>query len=260
MNILDKLEEATGKLFYLTEKDVEVLNTLTALDGNREIKETKVRELCKAISSGKYIGTLLVDEITLQVIEGNHRLCALRRCAENGIPFKVRIELYDFKSPLAAARLINNTGTKWSKQEKLYSFVIEGKEQYVKLNNFIRNNNLLSKRGGANITAALILLSGGNTSKSDIDFKEGNLNFTDANYEKAEDIISDIDILEEAFPYCDFYKKEALVGFIKFRADYLINIETRKRFFNNVKDKYIEFIEPVNRTRDWYKAFKQFMQ
>ena len=254
-----KAKELNGKLFELTNADEEFINELKALVGNRAIKKDKVNKIVRAISEGDFIPTILVDETTLQVVEGNHRVAAMRECIKRQIPFSIRMELYKFESPLAIARLINNTGSKWAKNEKLYSFCIEGKESYLRLKALMDRHPALCKsvhqdgvKSNYNITPTLNCVAMGRTATTmDCTFSTGSLVITDEQLVYGETIITELEKLQQCVPNSCIFRKESVIAWCRFRQ----NLESFNKFLNQFIKKSSTWQEPAQRLGDWLNSF-----
>jgi len=253
-----KAVEVKGKLFVLTNDDADIINSLQSLVGNRRIKKEKVNKIVKAISEGIYIPTILVDEDTAQVVEGNHRVEAMKRCIEQGIPFCIRMELQHFDSPLAIARYINNTGSKWSKNEKLYSFCLEGKVAYLRLKELMDKHPYLckcfyqDKIGSYNITPTLNCVAMGRTTTTmDSTYSSGNLVITDEQLLEGETIISELEKLQKCVPNTRIFRKESVVAWRRFRG----SLKSFEKYLSVFEKKSDSWLEPAQRTADWLNAF-----
>jgi hypothetical protein len=253
-----KALEETGKLFILTNDCADVINSLRNLVGNRAIKNEKVNKIVKSISEGIYIPSILVDEDSMQVVEGNHRVEAMKRCIEQGIPFRIRMELQHFESPLSIARYINNTGSKWSKNEKLYSFCIEGKPAYLRLRELMDKHPYLcksiynDKSYSYNITPTLNCVAMGRTTTTmDSTYSSGNLVITDQQLLYGETIISELEKLQKCVPNTRIFRKEAVVAWRRFRD----SLKSFERYLKIFEKKSHMWQEPAQRTADWLNAF-----
>lgn len=257
--------ELVGKLYELTLEDKEFINSLKTLDGNRKIKQSKVKDVVNAILERQYVGTILVDEATLQVVEGNHRVDALRYCIEHQIPFAVRVEFDDFSTPLEAARLINNTGSKWSLNEKFYSFCIEGRESYLRFRNLmdrhasicnLQRKNSPEHTGNYQIASTLICASMG--TKSDASFRRefinGTLTLSDVQIASMDRILSELEVIQSIYAdkkKFNVMRLEAVKAWCAVRGsinDFPKFIET----FRKLKDKVSE---PAQRTGEWAEFY-----
>lgn len=136
-NLLERANLSYEKLYVLTNQNSEELNAFCLLNGNRKINHKKIEKLVKAFESGEFIPNIIVSSTTREIIEGNHRYLAARECINRGIPFRLLAYVYEDPKALATARQINNTQTKWNDFDKLHSFCVEGKEDYIRLRNFI---------------------------------------------------------------------------------------------------------------------------
>lgn len=257
--------ELVGKLYELTLEDEEFINSLKTLDGNRKIKPSKVRSIVNAILEKKYIGTILVDEATLQVVEGNHRIEAAKYCIQHNIPFKLRIEFDDFKLPLDTARLINNTGSKWSLNEKFYSFCIEGRESYLRFRELMNRHasicNLQRKNspehiGNYQIVSTLVCAGMGTKSDASLrkEFINGTLVLSDVQIASMDRILSELEVLQSIYAdkkKFNFMRLEAVKAWCAVRGsinDFYKFIET----FRKLKDKVSE---PAQRTGEWAEFY-----
>lgn len=258
--------ELVGKLYELSLEDKEFINSLKTLDGNRKIRQSKVKDIVNAILERKYIGTILVDEATLQVVEGNHRIAAARYCIQHNIPFKLRIEFDDFDLPLDTARLINNTGSKWSLNEKFYSFCVEGREPYLRLRGLmdrhasictLQRKNSPEYVGNYQISSVLIC-AGIGSKKSDItirrEFVEGNFTLSDFQILTMEKVLNELEAIQGLFPdkkRFNVMRLEAIKAWCGIRGsinDFSKFIETFRKYKDSI-------VEPAQRVGDWAEFF-----
>lgn len=254
-----KAKELKGKLFELTNSDEEFINELKPLIGNRAIKKDKVNKIIRAISDGVFMPSILVDENTLQVVEGNHRVAAIKECIKRNIPFSLRMEIYNFESPLAIARVINNTGSKWAKNEKLYSFCTEGKESYLRLKALMDRHPLLCKsvhqdgvKSNYNITPTLNCVAMGRTSTTmDCTFSTGSLVITDEQLMYGETIITELEKIQRCVPTSCIFRKESVIAWCRFRQ----SLSSFEKFLSQFKKKSSDWQEPAQRLADWLNAF-----
>lgn len=258
--------ELVGKLYELTLEDKEFVDSLKTLDGNRKIKQSKVKDIVNAILERKYIGTILVDEATLQVVEGNHRIEAAKYCIQHNIPFKLRIEFDDFELPLDTARLINNTGSKWSLNEKFYSFCVEGREAYLRLRELMdRHSNICTLQrknspeyiGNYQISSVLIC-AGVGIKKSDIvirkEFIEGNFTLSDFQILTMEKVLNELEAIQGLFPdkkRFNVMRLEAIKAWCGIRG----SISDFSKFIETFRKSKDSIVEPAQRIGDWAEFF-----
>ena len=94
LSLVNKLKQLPAEPTYVvTERNIDILNSLHLLETNREIRSSKVEELVKAIQEGLFIPPIIVSAGTFTVIEGAHRTSAYRECLRRGIPFTMRLYL-----------------------------------------------------------------------------------------------------------------------------------------------------------------------
>ncbi len=171
--------------------------------GNRRPNPNHIKALESAISEHDLLpeNPIIVNE-QMEIIDGQHRLAAAQRMR--------RPIYYVIKkgASLDEIRLLNTHVILWHLDDYLQSYVQQGKEDYLILQEFARTYNL-------GISVALSLLSGADTYKPYLlikKFKAGD--FTIQSYEEAKKRAEQLKQLEE---FCDkgVYREREFVFALK---------------------------------------------
>lgn len=105
----------------------EIFKTLT---GNRDIDLPNVRSLVKSIRENGYIGTPILVSQNFEVLDGQHRLEALKQL---GLPVPYEIREMD----LSQVQALNSASRKWSQIDYIRSYASMGFEEYILLLNYV---------------------------------------------------------------------------------------------------------------------------
>ncbi len=145
------------------------------LEYNRDIVENHVKDLMVKIkfSNDLHLNPIIVTD-DFRVVDGQHRLEAAKRLGE---------EIYyvvDENFDVSKLTMLNNTRRNWSLADHLKKFRELGNEDYLKLDELIKDINL-------NLTSTLIWVSHCDE-RLRINFKNGNFKL-DLNEEKLQSIL-----------------------------------------------------------------------
>lgn len=192
---------------YSTEKvytvsDLKTVNSFTLFERNRDIDENHAKKIKNAILRGEDVGTAEIELRTLKIIDGQHRLEALRQVLEEGGQGSINIVFKDFRgnedAAMEYAHSLNAYQKGWT--DKNYLAYYKPKiDVYRKLEEFASNNSLCynimksgKNKGKKNLklTTAARLVMGPNFQRSAI--KEGKFNATDEDFLTAVDYHNEI--------------------------------------------------------------------
>lgn len=105
----------------------EIFKTLT---GNRDIDLPNVRSLVKSIRENGYIGTPILVSQNFEVLDGQHRLEALKQLGLP-VPYEIR------EMNLTQVQALNNASRKWGLIDYIKSYASMGFDEYILLLNYI---------------------------------------------------------------------------------------------------------------------------
>ncbi len=105
----------------------EIFKTLA---GNRDIDLPNVRSLVKSIRENGYIGTPILVSKNFEVLDGQHRLEALKQLGLP-VPYEIR------EMNLTQVQALNNASRKWAIIDYIKSYASMGHEEYILLLNYI---------------------------------------------------------------------------------------------------------------------------
>ena len=241
-------------LYFLTEKDGELIMLLNELHGNRPVKEDRIRDLVKSIKDGVYIPPILVAVPSRQVIEGNHRLAAMRKCLAEKVPFKIGMITCKDVDALQTARVINNTQVRWTANNRLHSYCVEGKRAYLQLRNFMEANSEYFKNGNNyRITPALALFSTSYTFETLRNtFYKGTLPLKKESFDVAELIFNELRLIQSVVPQIQLFSDAPITAWIKARSILNLSIE---EFLRRLKKKSKSVEQPKDSRAAWFDFF-----
>lgn len=244
----------TENVYVLTNKDADIIRSFRSLPGNRSIKQERVNKIMQAFKNGEFIPPILVSVPKREITEGNHRYRAALKCLELGIPFTLRVYLYQDKDALGTARVINNTQKRWTANDRLRSYVFEGKESYIRLKNFMdAHSDIFKKTNDYKVSSALCLLAKNRTLNSMTStFYSGNLIIKDHHLKFAEEILQELlhisDILGDTSPI----DRGHSTGWIKARERLGMPISS---FMQLLKKKAKTWVEPSDSAKAWFDMY-----
>lgn len=241
-------------LYFLTEKNAELIELLHQLHGNRPVKEDRVRSLVNAIREGVYIPPILVAVPSRQVIEGNHRLAAMHKCLEQNIPFKIGMITCKDLDALETARVINNTQVRWTANNRLHSYCVEGKRSFLQLRDFMDSRTEYLKSGNNyKIISTLSLFVTSRPLRSlQQSFYKGTLSLKKEDFDKAELVYNELKIIQTILPTLNVFGDDAIVGWVKARQTLKISTD---EFFRKLKKKARTLEQPKRSTVAWFDLF-----
>lgn len=246
------------KIFILTNENADIINALRLLPGNRSIKQERVNQIAQAFKNGEFIPPIIVSVPSREITEGNHRYMAALKCLKEEIPFTLRVYLYKDENALDTARVINNTQKRWSANDRLQSYVYEGRESYIELKKFMDQFPDFFKKGkGSNseyrITPALCLLSQGRTSSSMASsFYTGKLVIKQYHVDKANQYCSELIAISEILGSTACFDRYNTSGWIKARERLGMSIP---QFFVLLKKKAKSWTAPKDTAKAWFDMY-----
>lgn len=246
------------KVFVLTNKDADLIKALHPLPGNRSIKQERVNQIAQAFKNGEFIPPIIVSVPSREITEGNHRFKAALKCLAEGIPFKLRVYLYKDDNALDTARTINNTQKRWTANDRLRSYVFEGRESYVLLKKFMDQSTEFFKKGRGNdseyrITPALCLLSCGRASSSmESSFYSGNLVIKKHHIDRANQYYTELITISEILGSNACLEQRNSLGWIKARERLGMSVP---QFLTMLKKKAKNWQAPKDTSKAWFDMY-----
>lgn len=246
------------KVFVLTNKDEAIIRALHFLPGNRSIKQERVNQIAQAFKNGEFIPPIIVSVPGREITEGNHRFKAALKCLDENIPFTLRVYLYKDENALDTARVINNTQKRWTSNDRLRSYVYEGRDSYVKLKNFMDQFPEFFKKGKDynseyRITPALCLLSCNRTiSSMESSFYSGNLVIKEHHVSKANQHFTELLAIAEILGSNSCLEQRNSIGWIKARERLGMSIP---QFLNVLKKRAKSWKAPKDNPKAWFDMY-----
>lgn len=143
--------------------------------GNRKVNERHAGRLTTSISKKNMLDRhpITVNE-AMQIIDGQHRLQAAMTLQ---VPIYFMIE--DADTGLEEVQQLNSYTKPWTSYDYLESYIALGKKPYIDFKEFIQQYQL-------SIEGGLVLIIGDNSSRAYRMFKNGDLKFTEKQWEHGE--------------------------------------------------------------------------
>lgn len=162
------------------------LSVFKLVEPNREIKPFHVKEIKDKIRTHGWQDTGIVVNSKMEVIDGQHRVVALRELQEEDPEFRKITVSYFINSSQNATPFIYNTASKnWNNQDYTHYYTAQGKESYRLLEELYKHYN--PPFSFTVIEEAAFASCGiGRTTKT---IREGNLALTKDGFEKAKDFL-----------------------------------------------------------------------
>lgn len=246
------------KVFILTNENADIINALHLLPGNRSIKQERVNKIAQAFKNGEFIPPIIVSVPSREITEGNHRYMAALKCLKEGIPFTLRVYLYKDENALDTARVINNTQKRWTANDRLRSYVYEGRNAYVELKKFMDQFPEFFKKGKEvtseyRIVTALCLLSYGRTMTSmESSFYNGKLVIKKQHIDKANQFYSELIAISEILGSTACFDRYNSFGWIRARERLGMSIP---QFLNILKKKAKSWTAPKDTAKAWFDMY-----
>lgn len=250
---LIKLAE-TESVYVLTNKDVELLKSLSPLPGNRPINKRRIQGIKEAFKNGEFIPPIIVSVPHRFITEGNHRYRAAIECLEEGIPFKLLVYLYKDQKALETARIINNTQKRWSANDRLNSYCFENKSSYVELKKFMDTYpDQFKKNSIYSISSALCLLAmDRNRTSMEVAFYSGNLSIKEKHVEFAETIMPELLLISEILGTQAVFTRDHSTGWVKARTRLGVSFA---EFIKRLKQKKGKWVQPKDSAKAWFDMY-----
>ena len=246
------------KVYVLTNKDEKLVRSLHFLPGNRSIKQERINQIAQAFKNGEFIPPIIVSVPSRQITEGNHRFKAALKCLDENIPFTLRVYCYQDNNALDTARTINNTQKRWTANDRLKSYVFEGRKSYIALKNFMDQFPEFFKKGKDSsseyrITPALCLLSDGRTTNSmENTFYTGKLVIKQHHIDKANQYYSELIAISEILGSTACFDRYNTLGWIKARERLGMSVP---QFLTILKKKAKNWKAPKDTARAWFDMY-----
>lgn len=246
------------KVYILTDKNADIIKSLHLLPGNRSIKQERVNQIAQAFKNGEFIPPIIVSVPSREITEGNHRYKAALKCLKEGIPFVLRIYLYKDENALNTARVINNTQKRWTANDRLKSYVYEGRSSYLDLKKFMDCYPEFFKKGKEadsdyRITPALCLLSDDRTiSSMENTFYTGKLNIKKRHIDKANQYFTELLMIAEILGNTSCLEQRNSLGWIKVRERLGMPVP---KFLTLLKKKSKSWTAPKDTPKAWFNLY-----
>lgn len=121
---------------------------LKFIKGNRNvINSPHITTIEEAMHRGDFIPPIIVDTNTLTIIDGQHRYTAACNLWKKGLPYNLNIILHNFDNPLLAAINYNSKSKKWSTDNYVDAYIVDGRKSFELLKKFCAEHILFSRRG-----------------------------------------------------------------------------------------------------------------
>lgn len=157
MKTLDAIKQNPAIVtFYVT------FDGLTLIEGNREVmtNTNHVSDIETAMLNGEFIPPIIVDNKTGMIIDGQHRYKAACRLWKQGKEYALLAIFADFKNPLLAAISYNSGSKRWTMDNYVNAYIVDGRQSYVLLKRFCETHELLKSKGNNMYSAAIPILTG----------------------------------------------------------------------------------------------------
>lgn len=178
-----------------TVSDLKTVSQFGLFERNRDLDENHIKKIQKALLNGEKIGVAMVELKTLKIIDGQHRLEAVKRVLESGKPAKIDVIFEDFNgnedAAMEFAHSLNANQKGWTDKNYL-AYYKPKQEAYQKLEKFASDNSLcfsIAKTGknqgkkNLKLTTAARLVMGPNFQRNAI--RVGAFNATDKDFSNA---------------------------------------------------------------------------
>ena len=151
------------------------------LEGNRDV--THVDKIVKSIQTVGYILNPIIVNEKMEVIDGQNRLMALQRL---GLP----VHYYIVKGATRETAIALNLGrSNWKPMDYVKSYAEGGNTSYIYLLKLLSEHKGYTLQAMFGISKGYIMTSGWGSQK----LQDGEFVLTEAEYEKAEETIKDLD-------------------------------------------------------------------
>lgn len=207
-------------------------------DNRKEISTSHVEKLIRSIEMNNLLNLRPITvNGQMEVIDGQHRLLAAKNL---NIPI-----WYEVREDLTQKDLITlNVSRSWKKLDFLNFYVKNGYQEYIKLDNFLKKNNIP--------ISAAIRINGGGKKKVGRDFIEGNFIFAKDADECMENINEILDLIKYLKTNTSY-----LTGMRVYLSLFRVSTHENychEKFRENIK-RLIEKIEPKATQEGYIKMF-----
>lgn len=197
------------------------------IEGNRNLNKANLRKLISSMKEEQLIIPIIVNE-KMEIIDGQHRYCG---CVELGKPvYYIINEGYGLKQVKRA----NTVGVNWTNEDFLLTYMAEGNENYIAIND-------LKKEHGLQVNIILKIISAfleKSTAHITNNFKNGALEV--GLEEEWEGVKHFCNQLEMFSPYKEYKASGFISAFLKlyFHEDYSVEImERQSRWITHFQPK-----------------------
>lgn len=104
------------------------------LEGNRPVLEQRIRRIRKSIEDNGQLFSLIVTNERMEIMDGQARFTVFRA---------LNLPIYYVVQPgmtLKDCQVLNSTGTPWTMMDYVGSYVVQGNENYIRLNSLIKSH------------------------------------------------------------------------------------------------------------------------
>lgn len=268
---------------YLTKKvytvnDLKTVNQFSLFESNRDLVEQHVKNIMVALRKGENVGIALIELRTDKIIDGQHRIEAVKRLLENGENASIDVVFKDFggdeKSAMDFAHDLNCYQKGWTDKNYLAYYKPQN-DDYKRLEDFAKAHSLCysivktgPNKGGKNLkltTAARLVM--GLAFKRDA-IRKGTFQATDEEFEEASQYHDEIKRMLEIKGYVNEEKtcpnignsfESFITGWIIFRTKTYRQMEKIGGF-----DAYCLRVPNLDMSvctnvQEWYRRFSNLL-
>lgn len=242
---------STEKVFVVS--DIKTASEFALFIDNRAIRPLHVKEIKKAILEGKKMPNIIVDLQSKKVIDGQHRLEAVRQILEEGGKASIRVVFENCETEVSAmefAHDINANQKGWTDKDYV-NYWKDKKDVYNRLVEFAKEHSLcygVSKTGKSKgeknlkLTTAARLIMGPSFQRSAI--RDGKFTAKDRDFARANQYHDELKKIlmkvgkvteEKNLPNMGNSFESMITGWINFRNETYPEMENAGGFSNYVK-------------------------
>lgn len=183
--------------------------------GNRPLNWEHVRSIKQAMKLGKVVFPIYVDEITKEIIDGQHRYQAACELWNEGIEYTLYVIYHHSDDPLQEAEDFNAGHKGWKTADHIRLHITKGRSSYILLERFCITHKLLCGKD-IQYKAALQMITGSSNHLTD-----GFLQITEENLVQAEIIYHELELMVEATGCVKIIRRDILLAWMQVRSTVL---------------------------------------
>lgn len=244
-------------VYVVTEKNAEILDHLTPLKVNREVKLESIEKIIKSISKGDWLTPIYVDSKTKEISEGNSRYLACMECRRRNIPFTLEVYFVELEDVGATCEMINNRRKNWTSEDRLNFYCKRGNESYIRLRKFMEDNpDMFMDNLKHKIAPALCLVF--KSANMEEKFRNGELLFTDDHVAQSQVLMSQLRQIGEVLTTKQPFMRYNSLGWIK--ASRIMAVPFDKFLTRLAKYQGAgKWNTPLDRPGLWYAAYMNIL-